>query len=403
MKIAITCPAFLPATQFGGILFLALDMAKELSKNNNVTIYTSDLDFANNSKIFNNDLARVEKFQNFIIKRFHVNFHIELFFVTLGMYKKIIQDKPDIIHTIGIRGFQAFISALIAKFHKIPLVISDQGGLHTHPDFQKLNKKKIFYKIQEPIIKFIINQSEKIMVANEYEYSIFSKYCNPNKLEIIRNGIDFKSIEKNPFDFKKKYNLKNRIILFLGRFAEVKGIDILLDVFAEIIKDDRFNDVILVIMGADFGYGDKMKKSIKEMNVENRIKIIEKPPREEVISAYHGCEFLVLPSRWEMSPLTPLEGFACKKPTISTRIHGIPYIIKDENNGLLFDIENKSELKQKIEELLIDNEKRIRLGEEGYRMVKDICNNQEMGLHILKLYNIILKPKVKISESGTNT
>jgi len=402
MKVAITCPAFLPATQFGGILFLALDIARELSKNCQVTIYTSDLDFANNTKTFNKNLSRIEKIENFTIKRAHVIFHIELFFVTIGMYKQILQDKPQIIHAIGIRGFQAFISALISKFHKIPLVISDQGGLYTHPDFQKKGKKRILYKIQEPIIKFIINQAEKIMVSNEYEYSIFSNYCNPEKLEIIRNGIDFKTLEKSPFDFKKKYNLENRIILFLGRFAKVKGIDILLDAFSDLIKDDRFNDVILVIMGSDFGYGGIMKKIIKEMNLKNRIKIIEKPDREEVISAYHGCEFLVLPSRWEMSPLTPLEGFACKKPTISTRVHGIPYVVKDEDNGLLFDIENKSELKQKIEELLVDNEKRMRLGEEGYRMVKNICNNQEMGLHILRMYKNILNSKEKISESGNS-
>ena len=48
MKIALVCPASLPATQFGGILFLCVDLAKEFSKsNNNVTIYTTDLDFAN--------------------------------------------------------------------------------------------------------------------------------------------------------------------------------------------------------------------------------------------------------------------------------------------------------------------------------------------------------------------
>ena len=49
MKIALICPASLPATQFGGILFLCVDVARECSNNgHNVTIYTSDLDFANN-------------------------------------------------------------------------------------------------------------------------------------------------------------------------------------------------------------------------------------------------------------------------------------------------------------------------------------------------------------------
>ena len=45
MKIGITCPASLPATQFGGILFLAVDLARELAnEKHEVVIYTTDLD-----------------------------------------------------------------------------------------------------------------------------------------------------------------------------------------------------------------------------------------------------------------------------------------------------------------------------------------------------------------------
>ena len=52
MKIGIVCPASLPATQFGGILFLGVDLARELSnEKHQVTIYTTDLDFANKKSI----------------------------------------------------------------------------------------------------------------------------------------------------------------------------------------------------------------------------------------------------------------------------------------------------------------------------------------------------------------
>ena len=66
MKIALVCPASLPATQFGGILFLCVDIAKETSNNgNDVTIYTTDLDFANNPNTFNRDLPNEEIIDNF--------------------------------------------------------------------------------------------------------------------------------------------------------------------------------------------------------------------------------------------------------------------------------------------------------------------------------------------------
>ena len=70
MKVALVCPASLPATQFGGIMFLCLDLAREFSKTKNeVTIFTTDLDFANNAKTFNKKLPRLEKVNNFTINR----------------------------------------------------------------------------------------------------------------------------------------------------------------------------------------------------------------------------------------------------------------------------------------------------------------------------------------------
>ena len=49
------------------------------------------------------------------------------------MSKEIENDKPDIIHTIGLRSFQSIIAWRISKKLNIPLVVSDQGGLTTHP------------------------------------------------------------------------------------------------------------------------------------------------------------------------------------------------------------------------------------------------------------------------------
>ena len=387
MKIGISCPASLPATQFGGILFLGVDIAKELSnKNHEVTIYTTDLDFANNPKTFNKKLPREENIQNFKIKRSHVWFSIRLFFVNPGMYFRMINDQQDIIHTIGIRSFQSFIAALVAKKKKIPLFVSDQGGLTTHPDLQTRNVwTRILYKIQSPMIRFVIGQAKKIIVANEYEKKIFSKLADENKIEVVRNGINLENM-KSSVDFKKKYAINHDYFLFLGRFHKVKGIDILLKAMQLIKNHHLMSDVKLVIMGVDFGFEDEMLKMIKEMNLDNIVKVIKNPPREDVIAAYKESEFLVLPSRWELSPLTPLEGFAFKKPTISTKAHGIPYTLDDGKNSILVESENFNELGEKIIELLNDKTKCKELGMNGYEHVHKTCNSQEMVRHMLRIY-----------------
>ena len=393
MKIALVCPASLPATQFGGILFLSIHIAKYLSNiGHEITIYTTNLDFANNASTFNKKLPTQEKIENYLIKRTNVWFSTFLFFVNPGMYKQMMNDDFDIIHAIGVRSFQAFIATLVSKRKKIPLVISDQGGLTTHPDLKKSSLiKRILIQIQKPLIKFVINNSTKVIVANEYEKKIFLNFCDESKIIIVKNGIDLNELKHIETNFQEKYSIDEKFILFLGRFHTVKGIDTLLESFHQIKNNNLLKNIKLVIMGVDFGYQHVMEQKISEFELSEKLLIIKKPPREDVISAYENCEFLVLPSKWELSPLTPLEGFAFKKTVISTTAHGIPHTIQHNENCILVKPENPFELSDAILNLLNDEKKCQDLGNSGYNLVNSICNSERMVIDTLSVYKQLIK------------
>jgi len=392
MKIALICPASLPATQFGGPLTLFVELARELGKlGNDVTIYTTDLDFQI-SNTFNKNLPRLEKYDGFKINRTHAWFSVYTFFVNFGMYFQLKKDKPDVIQTIGVRSFQSLIAALISKIYDIPLVVEDQSGLATQPEEKNGSMiKRILYKIQTPMVKFIINQGVKIVVPNEYEKNVFLKFCKPSKISIIPNGINLELLQSKVINFKEKYEINDRFILFVGRFAKVKGIDTLLLAFSSIKDHLELQNVKLVIMGVDYGFESEMMYMIDNLGLKDKVIVINKPPREDVISAYGASEFLALPSRWELSPMTPLEGFAFKKAVISTRAHGIPYTIRDKEYGILIDPENYLELSQSILELLQNEEKRSRYGLAGYKFITEIANSKSMAANTLKIYRELVK------------
>jgi len=396
MKIALSCPASLPATQFGGIMFLCLDIAKESSKlGHDVTIFTTDLDFANNPKTFNKKLPRIEKIQNFLINRSHSWFSIQLFFVNPGMYFQMNKQNFDVIHTIGIRSFQSLVAAFIAKKKRIPLVISDQGGLTTHPDLTSSLTKKFLIALQKPFIKYIINSATKIIVPNDYEKKIFLEFCDESKIKVVQNGINLDILTSKSLNFKKKYDINSDFILFLGRFSKIKGLDILLESI-NILKDKIDTSKIqFIIMGVDFGFESEMLNMITKFKLENMIKVIKNPPREDVIQAYRESKFLVYPSRWELSPLTPLEGFAFKKTTISTTAHGIPHTISDNQNCILVEPDNPNLLSESILELINDEKKCERLGISGYQTVLKTCNSENMVKNILTIYEQLIKEKSK--------
>jgi len=391
MKIALVCPASLPAIQFGGILHLTVNMAKEFSKmGHDVTIFTTDLDAANDLRTFNKKLLREEKINGFNINRTHCWFSIYLFYINPEMYWQLLNYRPDIIHSIGLRSFQSLIATLVAKKKKISLVISDQGGLLTHPEIKEGKIiRRILYKLQIPLIKFIIDHARRITVGNEYEKEMFSKFNVDSKISIVRNGIDLEELKTSSENFRQNFNLNDRYILFVGRFAKSKGIDILLNAMNLIKNNISISNVKLVIMGVDDGFETEMKKIIEEFHLQDKVMIIRKPKREDVIAAYKDCEFIVLPSRWELSPLVPLEGFFFKKPIVATNVHGNPFTIKHRENGILVEPENYQQFANAILELLIDDKKRILYGLSGYEFVKNVCNSAEMAKNTLKIYNEI--------------
>jgi len=274
------------------------------------------------------------------------------------------------------------------------LELSDYGGLTTHPEIQKTKTiKKIFYKIQNPMLKFIMNQADVIIAANEYEKKDFLNICKTDKIQIIKNGIDLNKLQSNKLNFKNKYSCPEKIILFVGRFSLVKGIDILLKSFKELSENKKYSNIKLVILGSDFGYYTKMMKMIKEFNLKEKTIVVVNPSREDVISAYHACEFLVLPSRWELSPLTPLEGFACKKTVISSNISGIPFVISHNKTGLLVESENYKELTKVMEKLFDEPEFRKNLEKNAFIEVTEKLNSDKMTEGFLQVFENIVKKK----------
>ena len=86
-----------------------------------------------------------------------------------------------------------------------------------------------------------------------------------------------------------------------------------------------------------------------------------------------------------------MEGFAFRKPTISTTAHGIPFTITDGDNAILVEPDNAEYLAKAILHLITDEKTRTKYGENGYRLVHDVCNSKTMAQNILQVYKNILR------------
>ena len=97
--------------------------------------------------------------------------------------------------------------------------------------------------------------------------------------------------------------------------------------------------------------------------------------------------FSVVPSEWyENYPMTVIESFACGTPVIGADIGGIPEIVRDYCNGLLFSPGDHRQLAQKINYLINNQDIAVSMGQKARLQVEMINNQERHYQHTIALY-----------------
>lgn len=152
-------------------------------------------------------------------------------------------------------------------------------------------------------------------------------------------------------DKEKEENTKAEpYVLYFGRFSKEKGMETLLQVCREL------SDIPFVFAGNGPMEGEVNQVS----NIVNKGFLTGEPLKKLIRNA----SFSVFPSECnENCPFSVMESLLYETPVIGAKIGGVPELIQEGNNGLLFESGNKSELSEKISLLWKDAETLQRLTE----------------------------------------
>ena len=195
---------------------------------------------------------------------------------------------------------------------------------------------------------------DKIIAITPWEIPILEKWVSKEKIKVIRNGMDkilFEKVENNQYKKKNKI-AKGKLVLFFGRLHPTKAPHILAEVAKEIVNERK--DISFAFVGPDEGEMDKVKNIVKgEKNIHVLGAIRGK---KNIAEMYQAADVYALPSYREGLPLTIFEAMASGLPIVATPCNGVPYEVKDGENGFLVEFGNKKLLKEKILEVL-DNPK----------------------------------------------
>ena len=184
-------------------------------------------------------------------------------------------------------------------------------------------------------------------------------------------------------------------ILFVGRFERRKGIEELTAAIALLLKEKTTPFEFHFIgnipdENGKFIYKDFLKKYSKESWIK-RVKKYGYVSDEELRDMYAKCDIFVAPSRYESFGLIFIEAMASGKPVIGTRVGGIPEIIIEGQNGLLFTNENTKELQVALSKLITDKPLRERMGKESKKLIETKFNSEKMATDFTSFANKLIK------------
>lgn len=294
------------------------------------------------------------------------------------MQEAIYDFKPDIVH---LNNFQRQLSESIVeccKKNKIPMVFTAHDVQAICPAISMLDGEKnicekcmngkylnCFKKkcIKNSTLKSLLGayegkyyRSKKVYIEKIghiitpsvfYKNKFIEDGVKADKIEAIHNFIDLED-----------YNLQvenDGYALYSGRLAKEKGILNLVEAFTNLIKNskgnEKLNGIRLYIAG-DGPERENIEKKIKNSKLENRIVLLGYLNQKDLREFTRKCSFLVIPSIWyENGPYSVIETQAIGKAIIGANIGGIPEMVQDNVNGLIYEYDDINELEDKMKKL----------------------------------------------------
>jgi len=147
-------------------------------------------------------------------------------------------------------------------------------------------------------------------------------------------------IQNNEDIEKPNYNRKKRFI-YVGRISEEKGLDLLLEAFSKLRSPFE-----LVIIGE----GPEKERLVKKYQQNPKVFWLGYMSKEKVLKEIKNSYALVMPSKWyETFGMVVIEAFSVGTPVIVPNHGGFPSLVKEMENGLLFNPSDKNDLQKKLE------------------------------------------------------
>ena len=237
---------------------------------------------------------------------------------------------------------------------------------------------------REVWFKASAKNANAVIVSSKLEYEDAIEFGIPkNKLHVIPMGIDVDGYSKTPY----KKNTETINILFVGRIARVRRIEILLRAVSKLSIPFR----VTLVGGEEktaslskWGYLGELEKLCETLNISDRVNFVGPVAPSELLTWYRKADIFVYPSLYENFGQPILEAAAAGLPIVSTPVGVATEIITDSETGFLVTGEEQ-ELAERITQLA-NNDLRLKMGNTVRKKVRNLYGWQGIIDQYMDLY-----------------
>jgi glycosyltransferase involved in cell wall biosynthesis len=299
-------------------------------------------------------------------------------FDRLRLHRALDEIRPDIVHGQGIESQYGYVA--VTSRYPCLLTIHGLAQLSNRVlDLPWLSRPRLV----ELFESFCLKKARDIVVINPFIAEYLRLSPERYRLFLIPNPVAEQFFEKS------SVAREPGLLLSIGWVDRLKAHDVLLRALA--LLRQRGVEARAVIAGPLLP-GEYLRALQRYINDEHlNVEFTNFLAPEQLADRLRRCVVLVQPSRHDNSPMSVCEAMACGTPVVAARVGGIGHLIRDGETGLLFESANCTELADRLEALLSDDDYRARLGRAAARHARDTFEPGRIAQQTRAAYDAVLQ------------